>query len=96
MYWKNNISSLNRRLILRYSVPELKVFSDASSVGLGAFFDNAIVYRNLDSLEVLESSCFRELVAIQHSLLSFPKTIEGKHLLWYTDNLADCKNSENR
>ena len=72
------------------------IFSDASSSGIGGFFGSAgkvegICYRNLLSDEQNKSSTNRELRAILFALRAFPKTIEGKSLLWHTDNLAAAR-----
>ena len=55
LFWKFNLCALNKRPIIKYNVPQLKVFSDASSTGIGAFYDQNISYRNLDNFEIDES-----------------------------------------
>ena len=88
LFWKFNLCALNKRPIIKYNIPQLKVFSDASSTGIGAFYDQNISYRNLDNFEIDESSTFRELLAIKHSLESFDSSLQNKHVLWHTDNIG--------
>ena len=88
MFWKLNLLELNKRPIIKYNVPSLRVFSDASSTGIGAIFDKNIVYRNLESMERSESSTYRELLAILHAIETFDTLIQGNQILWHTDNFA--------
>ena len=88
LFWKLNIVNLNKRMIVKYSIPFLKIYSDASSTGIGAIFENNVCYRNLDNTEKGESSTYRELLAILHSINSFDRVIVGKNILWHTDNMA--------
>ena len=88
LFWKFNLTSLNKRKITKYEVPQFKVFSDASSTGIGAVFNEKVCYRNLNSFERGESSAFRELLAIEHAVASFDTALQNKHILWHTDNTA--------
>ena len=42
----------------------------------------------MNSFERSESSTYRELLAIKHIVESFDVTLQNKHVLWHTDNLA--------
>ena len=88
LFWKSNLVSLNKRPIIEYNVPHLKVFSDASNTGIGALNGNKIRYRNLNGKERSQSSTYRELLAITHSTRSFDVNLKNKNVLWHTDNCA--------
>ena len=88
LFWKLNIKALNNRLIFNYSVPSLKVFSDASAMGIGAIVCDKVCYRNLNEPERNESSTYRELLAILYAVRAFDSVLEGNFVLWHTDNLA--------
>ena len=47
-----------------------------------------IYYRNLNEFERLESSTYRELLAITHAIIAFDNLLRGKNILWHTDNIS--------
>ena len=103
IFWKTNIVAQNKKHIRSYSIPELKVYSDASNTGMGATFMSQQktyeAYKNFSTSESSQSSTWRELKAIQFSLNSFAKVIHGKSILWHTDNIATAiiiKNGSNK
>ena len=67
-------------------------YSDPSNTGIVCVFNvkgkKNICYRNLTDLEKICSSTWRELEAIQFSLLSSVKQFENKCIFMYTDNFA--------
>jgi len=72
-----------------YSKSSVIVYSDASDTAAGACtveVENKIFHRMWNSQEVLESSTWRELKAIELALLSFQNVFTGKNLNWHTDN----------
>ena len=75
-----------------YNIPLFHVDSDASNTGIACIFDVRVkkknCYRNLTDLEKTFSSTWRELEAIQFSLVSSIKQFESKCIFWYTDNFA--------
>ena len=88
LFWKLNLRDLNKRAIIKYEIPDLKVFSDASATGVGAILNEKVCYRNLKQLERGESSTFRELLAIKYAIDSFDVLLGGKTILWHTDNIG--------
>lgn len=87
-YWKNNIKELNLCYIVKYNIPAVLSFSDASSVACGAVIsgNNAICHRMWNDLETKQSSTWRELKAIHFALLSFHHLISGKSVRWHSDS----------
>ena len=87
-YWRENFVTLNIRYIRRQYRPPIKVYSDASSTGIGAHmsgFDRSIVAKTNFTIEQGEqSSTWRELFAISFSLKSFAKFLRNEKVLWHT------------
>lgn len=72
-----------------YNKSSVIVYSDASDTAADACtveVENKIVHRMWNSQEVMESSTWKELKAIELALLSFQNVFTGKHLNWHTDN----------
>ena len=88
LFWKLNTKNLNKRPIIKYEIPELKIYSDASGTGIAAVFDENVCYRNLNFEEKNEHSTYRELLAILHAIESFEVLVKGRNLLWHTDNFS--------
>lgn len=71
-------------------LPATVVYSDASAIAGAGFIeiDKSVAHRAWNSFEQAQSSTFRELLAINYSLLNFLHKLAGRRVLWYTD----CKN----
>ena len=80
----------NNKVINCYNIPLFQVHPDVSNTGIVCVFDvkgkKNICYRNLADSEKTFSSTWRELEAIQISLLSSIRQFENKCIFWYTDN----------
>ena len=90
-FWKN-VSSLNSRCFTdEIRRPVRIVYSDASSVGSAAFIaiDNMPVsHKNWDSLQMNQSSTWRELHYVSFALKSFAHLLSGCSVKWFTENQA--------
>jgi len=93
LFWKENIKRLNYRQFVEFQIPKAFCFSDASSVAVGAIIKgkDIISHKNLRAEEKEESSTWRELFAIFNSLKDFKQNLNGKHVVWYTDNQASAR-----
>ena len=91
-FWKNNLVKNNKRPLRVYDIPKTVVFSDASSYAIGAIFENKsrvyTCHKNLTKQEILESSTWRELLAIDYALKSFAPLIKNSSIHMKTDNFA--------
>ena len=62
---------------------------------MGAIFDikgkRFETYKNFSEYAAEQSSTWRELKAIQFSLNAMPNVINGKAMLWHTDNIATAR-----
>jgi len=91
-FWASNIESMNSRsFVFPPKLPQVIVYSDASSVGCGSHVSlnkNLVAHRNFTDLEMSQSSTWRELISVQFSLDSFSSFIAGAHVKLYTDNKA--------
>ena len=74
-FWKNNVSHLNSRCFAdAIRRPSRIVYSDASAVGCAAFIaidDMPVSHKNWDSLQMKQSSTWRELHCVSFALKSF-------------------------
>jgi len=76
----------------RSKAPSIVVYlddADASAVGCAAFIsmnDRPVSHKNWDAIEIKQSSTWRELMSVKHSLQSFVHFLKGGHVKWYTDN----------
>ena len=86
-FWKNNVSNLNSRSFLNtVRKPSRIVYSDASATGCAAFIaidDTPVSHINWDSLQMNQSSTWRELHCV-----SFAHLLSGCDVKWFTDNQA--------
>ena len=89
-FWKENIIKLNRRNISCHDwQSDLKVHSDASDYALGVVLDNGFTcHRKLTNEEQIQSSTYREIIAILHGLRVFIDVFKGKKVDWFVDNSA--------
>ena len=74
-FWKNNVSHLNSRCFAdAVRRPSRIVYSYASAVGCAPFIaidDKPVSHKNWDSLQMKQSSTWRELHCVSFSLKSF-------------------------
>jgi len=88
-FWSEHLRSLNCRPMWRKTVlPSCIVYSDASVVGCAAFIsmnDKPVSHKNWDAIEMKQSSTWRELVCLKHTLQGFTHFLKGQCVKWYTD-----------
>ena len=68
--------------------PSRIVYSDASALGCAAFIaidDKPVLHKNWDSLQMKQSSTWRELHCVSFSLKSFAYLLSGCSVKWFTD-----------
>ena len=91
-FWKNNISSFNSRSFFNtVHKPSRIVYLDASATGCAAFIaidDTPVSHINWDSLQMNQSSTWRELHCVSFALKSFAHLLSGCDVRWFTDNQA--------
>ena len=92
LFWRDNISVLNKRSVINTVSNKTVIKSDASDHGIGAILFESSgrkeCFRMFDEGEASNNSTWRELEAIRFSLLSFAPKIKGKSISWQTDNIA--------
>ena len=65
----------------------LPVYSDAGAVGCAAFIaveDMPVSHKNCDSLQMKQSSTWRELHCVSFALKSFAHLLSGCFVKWFT------------
>ena len=80
-FWKNNIVSIDSRLIMPYHAPfSLSTVSDACNVVCCAYLGGTeeVSHRMWKSSEAEKSSIWRELKAMHFALTSFKDSVQGK------------------
>jgi hypothetical protein len=90
-FWKHNVDLLNIGFLPVISIPQVLVFTDASSSGFGAIVpsktSNSLkCSHSWNEGEKLKSSTWRELRALFIAILSFAPVIKGKTVKVHTDN----------
>lgn len=88
-FWFANINAINCKKLGTYSKSSVLVYSDASDFAAGAYaveLDEKVFHKMWTVHEMLESSTWRELKAIELALSSFKNVFAGKILHWHTDN----------
>jgi ribonuclease HI len=88
-FWKNEIVSLNKRVLYDYTLPQVLMYSDASGVGCGAWTAQCgglMFNRSWTSEEVGKSSTWRELKGVALAIEAFVPRISGKVVKVFTDN----------
>ena len=89
LFWQNNINSLNVRNIKESNLTSVIIPSDASATGVGTVLDNRFkAHRRFSFEETLQSSTWRELIAVLFSLKSFLPRIKSRRVMWKVDNYA--------
>ena len=90
-FWKINVSHFNSRCFAdAIRRPSRIVYSDASAVGCAAFIaiDMPVSHKNWDSLQIKQSSTWRELHSVSFALKSFAHLLSGCFVKWFTDSQA--------
>jgi len=81
VFWKNNVSNLNSRSFLNtVRKPSRIVYSDVSGNGSAAFIaidDTPVSHINCDSLQMNQSSTWKELHCVSIALKSFAHLLSG-------------------
>ena len=103
LFWRDNISVLNKRSSINILQNKTVIKSDASDHGIGAILFESSgrkeCFRMFDEGEATKNSTWRELEAIRFSLQSFAPRITGKSISWQTDNMAAkyiCSSGSNK
>ena len=88
MFWHSVFSSEFHKRLFNDFLPTVLVYSDASAIAGAAYIDceGAVAHKTWSVEEKLQSSTFRELLAIHFSLYSFRKKLSGKRVIWNTDS----------
>lgn len=89
-FWKHNLNILNNRVLFNYSLPQLMLYSDASSTGCGAWAvqcgDMLRFSRTWLDDEQCKSSTWRELKGVTLAVQAFLKQLQRKRIQVLTDN----------
>ena len=71
------------------------IFSDASDHDYGGFvmtrLGNLVAKGSFDEAECLESSTYRELIAVKYILQSFGNLVADEKILWFTDKMNTAR-----
>ena len=90
VFWKAHVSHLNSRCFAdAIRRPFRIVYSDASAVGCAAFIaidDMPVSHKNWDSLQMKQSSTWRELHGVSFALKSFAHLLSSCFVKWFTDS----------
>ncbi len=88
-FWKQNVVSMNCRMLFEYSPPGVLMYSDASHLGCGAWTAHCgglEFVQNWTLEEVSRSSTWRELKGVFLGLQAFAPKLKNKLVLVHTDN----------
>ena len=90
-YLLENFESLNHRSFLQKPFKDyIRIFGDASNKGLGGYMDfqGSILpfCKTLTEFEKMQSSTYRELLAVKYAIETFSLTIRNKNVLYITDS----------
>ncbi|CAC5365463.1 unnamed protein product [Mytilus coruscus] len=94
-FWLDNIAYVNFKTLNQYSQSHVMICSDVShvsSIAAGACtveLESEISHTMWKSTEMLESSTWRELKAIELALMSYQHAFAGKSLKWLTND-SNC------
>ena len=95
LFWQKNLKSANFKSIdTMPSSSNYMAYSDASGSGCGAHLDlngEQTCHKLWDQHEIIKSSTWRELSAIEFALKSFLPLITNTYSKWFTDNQAACR-----
>ncbi len=92
VFWRDNLTHINRRNLEANTREFLLIYSDASALGGAA----TVNIEGVEQISVTQwsederkaSSTFRELQAVWFALRSFGPLVRGKAIQWNTDNQA--------
>ena len=94
-FWESNIRKASGFRIKGSAITTKVIFSDASDHGYGGFvmtrLGNQIAKGSFDKAECIESSTYRELIAVKYILQSFGNLVADEKILWYTDNMNTAR-----
>ena len=88
-FWQENVSSLNKKCFIEFEIPKILIYSDASNYAAGACMiklSEKVFHQMWNENEMLMSSTWRELRAVQLALHSFISDLNNKTIKWHTDN----------
>ena len=88
-FWKESVTSLNKRLLFASVFPENIIFSDASNIAAGAYsvhFCNSVFQAFWSKEEAGKSSTYREIKAVFLALNSYKNLLRNKSVVWYSDS----------
>ena len=91
-FWKYNLTKFNTKCIKPLFDPQEFLYSDASSIGLGAVTSGALqCHRHFSAHEQTKSSTWRELTALFYALKAFSKVLNSKTVICYVDSFAAAR-----
>jgi len=94
VFWNDNVKSLNLKRLLDYAVPEVIIYSDASSVATGAYMvkvADSIFHRNWSVTECSKSSTYRELKGVTLALDAYKDRLQNRSVQWFSDSQSCVK-----
>ena len=92
-FWLLNCSKINGKSLLHYSAPVVIIHTDASAFACGGHvlcFDSEefeLYFQAFTSMQKIQDSNARELLAILYGLQSFKSLVQGKTVKIFTDNV---------
>ena len=94
-FWQGNIRKASGFKMKGSTITTKVIFSDASDHGYGGFvmtrLGNVVAKGSFSEAECLESSTYRELIAVKYILQSFGNLVADEKILWYTDSMNTAK-----
>ena len=89
LFWKANVSRLNRRKLCQYELPFAVIFTDAGSFACAGFTqgsDPNVFHYMWNDKEIDMSSTWREVKAIELYLRQFVHNLQSKTVKFFTDS----------
>ena len=88
-FWKDNLNSINSRLLQFDPSCTKVVYSDASGSGFGGYcveMGGEFAHGHWQKEGVVKSSTWRELVAVLRVLIALKCDLKDRRIKWFTDN----------
>lgn len=88
-FWKHTLDKINCRKMKCISGSNRVVYTDASDTGYGGYCvqtGNSVSHGVWEESERMQSSTWRELVAVERVLCSLLPFLAGESIKWFTDN----------
>jgi hypothetical protein len=88
-FWKNELNSLNKRFLFDYSLPQVIMYTDASSTGCGAWSAQCgglTFNQTWEDTDSGKSSTWREMKGVALAIHAFLPRVAKKKIKIFTDN----------